>query len=193
MNKKHFENSTFSGVITRKSIEDIKSKFLQEYSTEKFISIPVVKLQDYSSVPFHLTEDDVRANIEAEEEEILEVKRQLLKQKKQDILSLLANWGFNLQSQAAVEQLSNSLNNLLFKQIIASYDCNCTDCHQKICTHQKASQCNVNKGVTAGVDKAMAGFKHSWKKVLPALTPHSPDQNFTAIEDCMRYTKMLMF
>ena len=169
-------------MTTRKSIEDLKSKFLQEYSTEKFLSIPVVKLQDYSSVPLHLTEHDVRANIEAEEEEILEVKRHLLQQRKQDILSLLSNWGFNLQ-HAAVQQISDSLNNLLFKQIIASYDCTCTECQQKTCTHQKSSQCNVNRGVTAGVGKAMAGFKHSWKKVLSALTPHSPDQNLTAIEN----------
>ena len=54
-----------------KSIEDLKTKFQEEYKTERLISIPVVKLQDYRSVPVHLTEDDIRANIELEAEEIV--------------------------------------------------------------------------------------------------------------------------
>ena len=59
------------GLKSRKSLDDLKVKFKQEYSTDQLVSIPVGKLQDYLSVPVHLTEDDVRANIKLELEDII--------------------------------------------------------------------------------------------------------------------------
>ena len=58
--------------MTLQSIEDLKTKFLQDYNPGELISIPVVKLQNYSSVPVHLTMDDIRTNVKLEEEEILQ-------------------------------------------------------------------------------------------------------------------------
>ena len=72
-----------------KSIEDLKLKFKQEYPEDKLISIPVVKLQNYSSVPVHLTEDDIRANIKVEEEEVLQERIPLIEAKKRDVLDIL--------------------------------------------------------------------------------------------------------
>ena len=62
---------------------------MEEYPTDQLVSIPVVKLQDYRSVPVHLTEDDVRANIEQEEEEIVEERITFIRSKKQDVLDIL--------------------------------------------------------------------------------------------------------
>ena len=70
------DNLSSGGQKSFKSIEDFKTKFQLEYKTERLISIPVVKLQDYRSVPVHLTEDDIRANIKMEEGEILEERLQ---------------------------------------------------------------------------------------------------------------------
>ena len=65
------DNLSSGGQKSFKSIEDLKTKFHLEYKTERLISIPVVKLQNYRSVPVHLTEDDIRANIKLEAEEIV--------------------------------------------------------------------------------------------------------------------------
>ena len=96
--------SNCSGVMTKKSVENLKTKYVQEYPTDQLVSIPVVKLQDYNSVPFHLTEEDIRANIEMEEKETLEQRSQLLQGKKQDILAILASWSFNHQSEPEMKQ-----------------------------------------------------------------------------------------
>ena len=40
--------------MTLQSIEDLKTKFLQDHNPGELISIPVVKLQNYNSVPVHL-------------------------------------------------------------------------------------------------------------------------------------------
>ena len=55
------------------------------------MSIPVVKLQNYKSVPVFLTEDDVRANIKEEAEEILQERIPNIRGKKQEILSALGS------------------------------------------------------------------------------------------------------
>ena len=80
--------------MTKKSIGDLITKYVQEFPTEKLVSIPVVKLQDYKSAPLLLTEEDIRANIEMEEKETVQQRSQILQGKKQDILAILANWSF---------------------------------------------------------------------------------------------------
>ena len=64
------------GQKSLKSIEDLKTRYKEEYTTDQLISIPVVKLQNYKAVPVFLTEDDIRANIKMEEGEILEERLQ---------------------------------------------------------------------------------------------------------------------
>ena len=97
-------------------MNDLMSKYVQEFPTDKLVSIPVAKLQDYKSVPFHLTEEDIRANIEMEKKESLEQRSHLLDGKKQDILTILANWSFNHQSQPEMKRISTELNDLLFEE-----------------------------------------------------------------------------
>ena len=157
------------------------TKYVQEFPTDKLVSIPVVKAQDYKSVPFHLTEEDIRANIDIEEEEILEQRTQLLYRKKQDILAILANWSFNFQSQLEMGQISKKLNDLLFEEIIAMYECTCQQCEQKVCSHKNARNCSVNKGDKTRIMRAKTGFQHKWKEVVPNLQQNMPDQNFEII------------
>ena len=76
------------------------------------ISIPVVKLQRYESVPVCLTEDDVRANIEMEEEEILEEKIPKVRSKKSEVLSILSKLKFNPMSYSNITEVSGELNDL---------------------------------------------------------------------------------
>ena len=59
--------------MAEKSMGDLVTKYMQDCPTDKLVSISdEVKLQDYNSVPFHLTEEDIRANIEMEEKEVIE-------------------------------------------------------------------------------------------------------------------------
>ena len=111
--------SEFSGTTTWKSIEDLKTKYVQDFPTDKLVTIPVVKLQDYNSVPCHLTEEDIMANIEMEEKETLEKRSQILHGKKQDILNIIAN------RQLPKTYVSKKLNDLLFEEVIATYECTC--------------------------------------------------------------------
>ena len=134
------------GLKSHLSIEDLKAKFKQEYPTDQLISIPVVKLQDYRSVPVHLTEDDVRANIKMEEEEILQERTPLIRAKKQEILNILNFWQNNFQSQRATHKAAEDLNDLLFEFIFTGdKDCTCPSCQTKSCTHTNSKRCNINK------------------------------------------------
>ena len=135
----------------------------------------MVKLQDYKSVPFHLTEEDIRANIETEEVETLEQKAKHLDTKKPDILAILASTSFQ-------DQISRKLNDLLFEEIIATYDCSCQQCDQKACSHKSAKNCTVNKGDKTKIKRAKAGFQHKWKNFVQNLQPNQPDQNFETIK-----------
>ena len=92
-------------------------KFKQEYPTDRLISIPVVKLQNYRSVPVHLTEDDIRTNIKLKEEEILEERIPKIRAKKQDILSVISKLKSNPPSQRMIDEVARNLNNLLFEDI----------------------------------------------------------------------------
>ena len=74
-------------------------------------------MQDYRSVPVHLTEDDVRANIKLEEEEILQERTQQIRAKRQEVLNVLNFWQNNFQSQLATQQAAEDLNDLLFEFI----------------------------------------------------------------------------
>ena len=104
------------GLKSLKSIEDLKTKFKEEYPTDQLISIPVVKLQDYRSVPVHLTEDDIRTNIKQEEEENLQERIPNIRAKKREILSVLSKLKFNAPSQRMIEEVTRNLNNLLFEE-----------------------------------------------------------------------------
>ena len=101
------------GMKSYYSIEDLKAKFKQEYPGDQLISIPVVKLQNYRSVPVYLTEDDIRANIKQEEEEVLQEKSSLIKAKKQDVLNIIRHF----HSHKGIETTATALNDLLFEFI----------------------------------------------------------------------------
>ena len=120
------DNLSSGGQKSFKSIEDLKTKFQEEYKTERLISIPVVKLQDYRSVPVHLTEDDIRANIELEAEEIDQERIPKVEAKKQEILSALSKLQFNPSSHWNIVDVARELNNLLFEDIFTGEkDCTC--------------------------------------------------------------------
>ena len=123
------------------------------------------------------------ANIEMEEKETLEQRIQLLQGKKQDILAILANWSYNHQSQPDVEQMSKKLNDLLFEEIIATNECTCQQCEQKVCLNKNARNCSLNKGDKTRILKAKTGFQRKWKEVVQKLQQNMPDQNFEMIKD----------
>ena len=128
------DNLSSGGQRSFKSIEDLKTKFQLEYKTERLISIPVVKLQDYRSVPVHLTEDDIRANIELEAEEIVQERIPKVEAKKQEILSALSKLQFNPSSHWNIVDVARELNNLLFEDIFTGEkDCACQNCQSKVC------------------------------------------------------------
>ena len=159
-------------------------KFLEEYPTDQLVSIPVAKLQNYKSVPVHLTEDDIRANIKLEEEEILEERIPNIRAKKQNVLSVLSKLKFNPPSQGIIVDVARNLNNLLFEDIFTGdEDCTCKNCQSKSCTQKGAKKCNVNKGVKTTQDKAKQGFKIKWEDVLRKMQENQPDQNFGIIEE----------
>ena len=54
-----------------------------KYTTDQAVSIPVVMMQNYKSVPDHLTEDDILSNIKQVEEDILEERIPNTRSKKQ--------------------------------------------------------------------------------------------------------------
>ena len=57
------------------------------YTTIQVVSIPVVMMQNYKSVPDHLTEDDILSNIKQVEEDILEERIPNTRSKKRDSFS----------------------------------------------------------------------------------------------------------
>ena len=152
------------GLKSHLSIEDLKAKFKQEYPTDQLINIPVVKLQDYRSVPVHLTEDDIRTNIKQEEEEILQERIPNIRAKKQEILSVLSKLKSNPPSQRMIEEVTRNLNNLLFEDIFTGEeDCTCKGCQSKSCSQTEAKKCNVNKGVKfTPMKKAKQALKTKW-------------------------------
>ena len=114
-----FDQAYSGGQKSHKSIEDLKAEFKKEYKADQLISIPVVKLQRYESVPVCLTEDDVRANIEMEEEEILEEKIPKVRSKKSEVLSILSRLKFNPMSYSNITEVSGDLNDLLFDDVFS--------------------------------------------------------------------------
>ena len=172
------------GQKSLKSIDDLKTKFMEEYPTEQLLSIPVVKLQNYKSVPVHLTEDDVRANIKLEEEEILQERIPKIRGKKQAILSVLSKLKSNPPSQRMIDDAARNLNNLLFEDIFTGHkDCTCKSCQSKSCTQKEAKKCSINKGVKTTQAKAKQALKTKWVDVLVKLQEDQPDQNVHFIEE----------
>ena len=167
-----------------KSIEDLKLKFKQEYPEDKLISIPVVKLQNYSSVPVHLTEDDIRANIKVEEEEVLLERIPLIEAKKRDVLDIIKIWSPSHQSQLATEKAAKDLHNLLFELIfVGDKDCACQRCQTQSCALPSSRKCKINKGELTQSGKASRALQYKWEEVLGQMLPHpQPDQNLELIE-----------
>ena len=126
--------------------------------------------------------EDIKANIEMEEKEILEQRNRVLHGKKPDVLTMLASWSFNRRSVYQMESMSKKLNDLLFEEIIATNDCSCQQCEQRVCSHKNARNCAVNKGDNTRIKKAKNGFWRKWENVLQQLQPNMPDQNFQKIE-----------
>ena len=173
--------------MTFQSIEDLKTKFLQEHNPGQLISIPVVKLQNYSSVPVHLTEDDIRTNIKLEEEELLQERMPLIQAKKQDVQKIVCWWQSHFQSQRATEKAAEDLNNLLFECIYTGdKDCSCQSCQSRTCTHPSSGKCKINKGEQTVLERAKQGFKYKWEEVLRKVQPNKPDQDFATIQDFTR-------
>ena len=86
----------------------------------------MVKLQDYPSVPVHLTEDDVRANIKMELEETLRERTLLINAERQEILRILNFWQNNFQSMRATTKAAKDLSDLLFGFVFTGEDdCTC--------------------------------------------------------------------
>ena len=79
----------------------------------QLISIPLAKLQNYRSVPVHLTEDDIRDHIKLEEEEIVEERIALIRSKKTQVLESLSRF----QTHKRVDMIARALNNLLIDDI----------------------------------------------------------------------------
>ena len=156
--------------MSLKSIEDLKAKFLQEYPTDRLVSIPVVKLQNYKSVPVFLTEDDIRENIKMEEEELLEERIPNMRAKRQEVISCLKKLKFNPSTYVNIEEVARNLNNLLFEDTFTGKkDCPCQDCQIKSCTLNEARKCNVNKGLLTPQRKAKRDFKTKIEDVLSTL------------------------
>ena len=136
------------------------------------MSIPVVKLQNYSSsYPVHCTEDDIRENLELEEKAI-QLKLESLKLKKQDVLTTLSKC--NLQSQLGIESAARGLNDLLFPLIFtgedADYKCACQKCHNRCCNGKKAGKCNINKGYKTVAERAI--HISTWIRLRPNARDH---------------------
>ena len=161
------------------SIEDLKVKFKQEYPDDQLISIPVVKLQNYRSVPVHLTEDDIRENIKQEEEEIVQERIAFIRSKKQDVLDILKHF----DSHKRIETTAKALNDLLFETIFTGEkDCACQSCQAKSCTHTSSKKCKVNKGQKTE-ERAKQGLKYKWEEAVRSMQSSQLDQNFDKIEE----------
>ena len=172
------------GLKTKLSIDDLKSKFKQEYPSDQLISIPVVKLQDYRSVPVHLTEDDVRANIELELKEILQQRTQMINAKQQEILKILNFWQNNFQSKLATTQAAKDLSDLLFGFVFTGEDdCTCQSCQSQSCSHKSAKRCAVQKKEKTTREKAKEGFAYESENALRALSSSDPDERVASIVD----------
>ena len=160
--------------------------YLKEYTGRDFVSIPVVKLPNYSAVPVHCTEEDVREIIEHEENEILEAKLKELTAKEPDIYTLLKDW----DSHRSIDRAAQALNGLLFPLIFTGqdeiYNCACPDCQNKMCYVKKGRQCNINKGFKKKSEKVKLGFQHTWNDVLQPLNPGSPDLNLSVINQFIK-------
>ena len=178
------DNLSSGGQKSFKSIEDLKTKFQLEYKTERLISIPVVKLQDYRSVPVHLTEDDIRANIELEAEEIVRERIPKVEAKKREILSALGKLQFNPSSYWNIADVARKLNNSLFEDIFTGEkDCACKHCQSKVCNLKEAKKCNINKGGNTPQKKAKQALQTKWEEVLMETQENQPDENFVLVKD----------
>ena len=170
----------------QKSIRDLTVDYAREHSSDELVSIPVVKLQNYSSsYPVHCTVEDIRENLELEEKETLQPKLESLKLKKQDVLTTLSK--HNLTSQPGIKSAARGLNDLLFPLIFtgedSEYKCSCQNCHNRCCKERRAGKCNINKGYKTVAERAKADFKRKWEEVLNKLEPNNPDSNFCLIEE----------
>ena len=133
--------NVLGGRTTQVSILDLRTKFKQEYPTDQLISIPVAKLQDYRSVPVHLTEDDVRANIKMELEETLQERTLLINAERQEIIRILNFWQNNVQSPRATTKSAKYLSDLLFGFVFTGEDdCTCHSCQTQSCSHTNAKR-----------------------------------------------------
>ena len=118
-------------------------------------------------MPVCLTEDDVRANIEMEEEEILEEKIPKVRSKKSDILSILSKLKFNPMSYSNITEVSGDLNDLLFDDVFSG------------------NSDGTNSGVKTSQEKAKRDLRVKWEGVLQELEENEPEKNFGLIEDFM--------
>ena len=107
------------------------SQFKNEYVQDDLISVPCLKIQNYKAVPHHVTEFDIRTNIEKEEDEILQDRKTKVSAKKVDVTQALDNWGFqNATCNSAAEKLNDILFQYLFVGLDKAYPqtCQCPDC-----------------------------------------------------------------
>ena len=115
----------------------------------------MVKLQNYKAVPVFLTEDDIRANIKLEEEEIVRERIPKVEAKKQEILSALSKLPPNPSSHWNIVDVARKLNNSLFEDIFTGEkDCACQNCQSKVCNLKEAKKCNINRGGNTPQKKA---------------------------------------
>ena len=173
----------------KKSVADLKQKFLQDYPQDKLITIPVVKLQDYSSVPHHLTEDDIRTNIEKEFDELLNERVNKVKENESQVLQIVNLWSFNMKDQPSMRQLAENLNNKLFEYLFFGVDkaytdkCSCNDCQHRSCKLTKSNDCNTQKGFKKVSDRLKNILCFKWIKVFQELKPSQDNANFQKIEN----------
>ena len=170
--------------IVNQSVQDIVNQFKTEYPQDDLISVPCVKLQDYKSVPYHVTGHDIRTNIEKEEEEILKDRISQIRAKKVDMSQALAQWGFQ---NATLSNAATVMNDMLFPFLFVGDNnpypqlCKCFDCSIKICTDKKSNKCNINLGFHSPYDRAKSDCKHKWTGLLNSLVPNNVDGNFIKV------------
>ena len=124
-------------------------------------------------MPVFLTEDDIRANIKMEEEEILEERLPKIRAKKPDVLSFLCKLKFNPMSYSNITEVTGNLNHLLFEDIYTG-DCN-----------DATKTCSSNSSVKTSKDKAKREFMTKWEGILTELEENEPEKNFDVIEEFM--------
>ena len=168
------------------SVEDLTNQCTAEYDMGDLIVVPALRLQDYNSVPHHVTGLDLRMGIEKEEEEILNSRMATVEAMKDDVQDILNRWGFQMSN---VTPASEEINSLLFPEIYIGdiskpypHKCKCKACASNTCNVKQSKQCSLNLGYKYLSDRTKNDCKFKWQRTLVNMDPNNAEENFKKVK-----------